>query len=375
MLAELGYDVARRARRRGGARVDPRARAARARRRACRSTRRSLRSASSVERNEVFTSLIGIGLLRHVHAAGHPAQRAREPRLVHRVHAVPARDLAGPARGALNFQTMVDRPHRMEIANASMLDEATAAAEAMALLHRVNGKAGDVFVVDADCLPQTIDVVRTRAEPLGIDGGGRPIPTRSSGTTGCFGVLLQYPGASGAIRDYRALIERAHADGALVAVAADLLALRAGRRRARWAPTSWSALAALRRAARLRRPARGVLRDARRVQAHAARVVSSACRSTPKAAPAYRLALQTREQHIRREKATSNICTAQVLLAVIAGLYASYHGADGLRAIAERVHRLTCVLVTSLGVGGRRGRARRRSSTRSTCSCPGRAAE
>src|SRR5262245_20490948 len=181
------------------------------------------------DRNEVFTSLIGLGysdtitplvILRNVleNPAWYTAYTPYQPEISQ-----------GRLEALLNFQTMVTDLTGMEIANASLLDEGTAAAEAMALLHRVNGKAGDVFVIDADCHPQTIEVVRTRAEPLRIEvavgdvyGDGRGDATEREG---CFGVLLQYPGSSGHLRDPRNGIERAHARGALVCVAADLLAL------------------------------------------------------------------------------------------------------------------------------------------------------
>ena len=284
----------------------------------------------------MFTSLIGLGyydtitplvILRNVleNPAWYTAYTPYQPEISQ-----------GRLEALVNFQTMVTDLTGMEIANASMLDEATAAAEAMALLHRVNGDQGDVFLVDADCLPQTIEVVRTRAEPLGItvlvaDPHGEHV------VPGCFGLLLQYPGASGRSRLPR-VIERAHAGGALVAVAADLLALTllvppgemgadvvVGSSQRFGVPLGFggphAAYFATRDEFKRTLPGRlvGVSIDA-------------------EGRPAYRLTLQTREQHIRREKATSNICTAQVLLAVIAGLYASYHGAAGLRAIAARVH-------------------------------------
>jgi glycine dehydrogenase len=302
-------------------------------------------------RNDVFTSLIGLGyydtftplvILRNVleNPAWYTAYTPYQPEISQ-----------GRLEALVNFQTMVTDLTGMEIANASMLDEATAAAEAMALLHRVKGNQGDVFVIDDDCLPQTIEVVRTRAEPLGITVV-EDDPEAALDTDGCFGVLLQYPGASGQIRDFRALIDGAHANGARVAVAADLLALTllvppgemgadvvVGSSQRFGVPLGFggphAAYFATRDEFKRTLPGRlaGVSVDA-------------------EGRLAYRLTLQTREQHIRREKATSNICTAQVLLAVIAGLYASYHGAAGLRAIAERVHRLACALVTSLGVAG-----------------------
>jgi len=302
-------------------------------------------------RNEVFTSLIGLGyadtitpnvILRNVleNPAWYTAYTPYQPEISQ-----------GRLEALLNFQTMVTDLTGMDIANASMLDEATAAAEAMALLHRVNGDQGDVFIVDVDCLPQTIEVVRTRAEPVGITVVVAD-PYAEHVVAGCFGMLLQYPGASGRLRDLAAVIARAHTSGARVAVAADLLALTVlvppgengadvvvGSSQRFGVPLGFggphAAYFATRNEFKRTLPGRlvGVSID---VQGHAA----------------YRLTLQTREQHIRREKATSNICTAQVLLAVIAGFYASYHGASGLRAIALRVHALACTLAASLHAAG-----------------------
>ena len=233
----------------------------------------------------------------------------------------------------------------MEIANASLLDEATAAAEAMTMLHRVQAKrieqaAGPAqFFVADSCFPQTIDVLRARAEPLGIElvvGDGavcRIQPARCSARS-CR--RRTKPARARLLGDF---IARAQEAGVLVAVATDLLApdaadaaRRDGRRRRR------RQLAAIRRADGVRRTARRVLRDASSSTCARCPAASSASRSTRTATPAYRMALQTREQHIRREKATSNICTAQALLANMAGFYAVYHGPTGLTAIARRVH-------------------------------------
>src|SRR5262245_38630181 len=257
----------------------------------------------------------------------------------------------GRLEALLNFQTMVSDLTAMDLANASLLDEATAAAEAMTMLRRVNGKGGDTFFVDAECHPQTIAVVRTRAEPLGIDVVvGEPDPDMPA--EGVFGVLLQYPGTTGRIRDDRALVANLHAQGTLVAVAADLLALVV-----LVPPGEWGADVVVGSAQRFGVPmAYG--------GPHAAffatreeykrnlpgRLVGVSVDTEGRRA--LRLALQTREQHIRREKATSNICTAQVLLANIAGMYAVYHGPDGLRAIAQRVHALAALLFRELGRAG-----------------------
>src|SRR5262245_31832986 len=297
------------------------------------------------ERNTVCTSLIGQGytntftppvIQRNVleNPAWYTAYTPYQPEISQ-----------GRLEALLNFQTMVSDLTAMDLANASLLDEPTAAAEAMAMLHRVNGATANVFFVDHECHPQTIEVVRTRAEPIGIDVVvGDPhadIPDDA-----VFGVLLQYPGTTGVVRDDRALVEALHARGALVAVAADLLALVLLA-----PPGEWGADVVVGSAQRFGVPMGYggphagffATRDAYRRNVPG-RLVGVSVDDAGR--PALRLALQTREQHIRREKATSNICTAQVLLANIAGCYAVYHGPEGLRGIAERVHQLTCTLAT-----------------------------
>ncbi|AVT35158.1 aminomethyl-transferring glycine dehydrogenase [Plantactinospora sp. BB1] len=253
----------------------------------------------------------------------------------------------GRLEALLNFQTMVTDLTGLATANASMLDEGTAAAEAMTLARRAGKNKSNVYVVDADTLPQTLAVLATRAEPLGIevrvlDLAAEPLPAEF------FGLHLQYPGASGAVRDHSGLVEAAHAAGALVTVAADLLALTllrppgeigadiaAGTTQRFGVPMGFggphAGYLAVRGGLERMLPGRlvGVSRDAAGDRA-------------------YRLALQTREQHIRREKATSNICTAQVLLAVMASMYAVYHGPAGLRAIAERTHHRAATLAAGL---------------------------
>ncbi|WP_320068745.1 aminomethyl-transferring glycine dehydrogenase [Micromonospora sp. RTGN7] len=257
----------------------------------------------------------------------------------------------GRLEALLNFQTMVTDLTGLATANASMLDEGTAAAEAMTLARRASKSRSNVYVVDADALPQTIAVISSRAEPLGIDvrvvdvdAGQLPAEF--------FGLHLQYPGASGAVREHAALVAAAHGVGALVCVAADLLALTllrppgeigvdvaAGTTQRFGVPMGFggphAGYLAVRSGLERMLPGRlvGVSRDA-------------------DGNPAYRLALQTREQHIRREKATSNICTAQVLLAVMAGMYAVYHGPDGLRGIAARTHAMAARLAAGLRAGG-----------------------
>ncbi|GAB3138168.1 aminomethyl-transferring glycine dehydrogenase [Micromonospora sonneratiae] len=257
----------------------------------------------------------------------------------------------GRLEALLNFQTMVCDLTGLATANASMLDEGTAAAEAMTLARRASKTKSPVYVVDADTLPQTISVIATRAEPLGIEVRVLDVE-RDELPAEFFGLHLQYPGASGAVRDHSALVTAAHAVGALVTVAADLLALTllrapgeigadiaAGTTQRFGVPMGFggphAGYLAVRSGLERMLPGRlvGVSRDADGTRA-------------------YRLALQTREQHIRREKATSNICTAQVLLAVMASMYAVYHGPDGLTAIATRTaHRAAALahLLRELG--------------------------
>ncbi|MCH1866974.1 aminomethyl-transferring glycine dehydrogenase [Nocardioides sp. CFH 31398] len=261
----------------------------------------------------------------------------------------------GRLEALINFQTMVGDLTGLPTANASLLDEATAAAEAMTLVRRADRKATGPFVVDADALPQTIDVVRTRAEAMGLEVlvadlspeglAARALPERVSG------VLVQYPGASGAVRDPRPAIDAAHEHGGLAVVACDLLAstlltppgelgadVAVGSSQRFGVPLfgggPHAAFMAVRSGLERHLPGRlvGVSKDA-------------------EGRPAYRLALQTREQHIRRDKATSNICTAQVLLAVVASMYAVHHGPDGLRAIASRVAGHAARLADSLRAG------------------------
>jgi glycine cleavage system P protein (glycine dehydrogenase) len=257
----------------------------------------------------------------------------------------------GRLEALLNFQTVVGDLTGLPTANASLLDEGTAAAEAMTLVRRGNRKATGPFVVDADALPQTIDVVRTRAEAMGIDvvvvdlADGLPDGELS-------GVLVQYPGASGRVLDPRPLIEAAHERGALAVVAADLLALTVLE-----APGALGADVVVGSSQRFGVPLfyggphAGYMAVASGLERHLpGRLVGVSVDAEGR--PAYRLALQTREQHIRRDKATSNICTAQVLLAVVAAMYAVYHGPEGLRTIALRTHRYAAVLAAALREAG-----------------------
>ncbi|WP_426101088.1 aminomethyl-transferring glycine dehydrogenase [Massilia sp. TSP1-1-2] len=255
----------------------------------------------------------------------------------------------GRLEAILNFQQMITDLTGMGIANSSMLDEGTAAAEAMTLIQRVGKSASNVFYVADDVLPQTLEVLQTRARPIGVDVRVIAAADIESLAEPCFGVLLQYPGVNGDVRDYRAAVEKLHAAGAMVIAAADLLALTLLA-----APGEWGADVVVGNSQRFGVPLgfggphAGYLatRDEFK-RSMAGRLVGVTIDAQGN--QAYRLALQTREQHIRREKATSNICTAQVLLAVMASMYAVYHGPRGLAQIANRVHRFTNILAAQLG--------------------------
>jgi glycine dehydrogenase len=263
----------------------------------------------------------------------------------------------GRLESLLNFQTMVTDLTAMEVANASLLDEGTAAGEAMTLLHRVQakklGEAGGTFLVSDRCFPQTIEVLRSRAEPLGI--ALRIISMADMTFDGdVFGVLLQYPDEAGALHDLRPFVTRAHEAGVLVAVATDLLALVLVT-----PPGEMGADVVLGNSQRLGVPlgcggphaAFFAVREAH-VRHMPGRIIGVSIDAQGKSA--YRMALQTREQHIRRERATSNICTAQALLANMAAMYAVYHGPAGLKRIATRVHDLARALDVGLRGAGYR---------------------
>ena len=301
-------------------------------------------------RNQVVTSLIGAGyhgthtpgvILRNVleNPAWYTAYTPYQPEISQ-----------GRLEALLNFQTMVTDLTGMEIANASMLDESTAAAEAMTLIRRSTKHAARAFFVDAETHPQTIAVVATRAEPIGIEIVVGELADLDPAAV--FGALLQHPGTSGVVRDLSPAIAAVHEAGGLVAVATDLLACTlltppgeqgadvcVGSSQRFGVPLGYGG------------PHAGFLatRDDLR-RSMPGRLVGVSVDAAGR--PAHRLALQTREQHIRREKATSNICTAQVLLAVIASMYAVYHGPEGLRAIAEQVHRQTTRLAAALRAAG-----------------------
>ena len=253
----------------------------------------------------------------------------------------------GRLEALLNFQTMISDLTGLDIANASLLDEATAAAEAMAMAHRVSKSKSTTFFVDKDCHPQTIDVIRTRAEPLGLNiVVGDPFTDLDAASV--YGAVFQYPGTNGDVRDFTDVISKLHEEKAIATLACDPMALAlikspgdmgadiaVGSAQRFGVPMGYggphAAFMAVRDAWKRSMPGRlvGVTIDARGNQA-------------------YRLALQTREQHIRREKATSNICTAQVLLAVIASMYGVFHGPVGIRAIAGRIHMKAAKLAAGL---------------------------
>src|SRR5688572_13554374 len=306
--------------------------------------------------NDVYTSMIGLGYYGTVTPAVIQRSVLENPAWYTAYTPYQPEISQGRLEALINFQTMVADLTGLDVAGASMLDESTAAAEAMTLVRRAGrAKPGAVFVVDADTLPQTLGVLQTRAEPLGIVlhvadlSGGWPTDLPGAGA---FGVLLSYPAASGAVRDHRELAAAAHEAGASVVVAADLLALTLLE-----APGAWGADVACGTSQRF-----GVPMGYGGPHAGYLAVREGLARQLPgrlvgvsvdaDGDVAYRLALQTREQHIRREKATSNICTAQVLLAVMAGAYAVYHGPEGLAAIAARVHRSALTLAGWLRAGG-----------------------
>ena len=303
------------------------------------------------DRNQVAVSMLGMGysgtltptvILRNVmeNPAWYTAYTPYQPEISQ-----------GRLEALLNFQTMITDLTGMDLANASLLDEATAAAEAMALCRRVTKRDSATFFVDAECHPQTIEVVATRAEPLGIKViVGDPV----TGLDGidAYGVLVQYPGTSGGIRDLTPIVEQVHEQGGLVVVAADLLALTLLE-----APGAAGADVVVGSSQRFGVPLgyggpHAAYMGVREVHARSlpGRLVGVSVDEAGR--PAHRLALQTREQHIRREKATSNICTAQVLLAVMASMYAVYHGPDGLTAIAEQVHERAGRLAAGLAGAG-----------------------
>ncbi|KAB2924354.1 MAG: aminomethyl-transferring glycine dehydrogenase [Bacteroidetes bacterium] len=302
----------------------------------------SVRAVAS--RNKVFKSFIGMGYYGTVTPPVILRNILENPGWYTQYTPYQAEIAQGRLEALLNFQTMVIDLTGMVIANASLLDEATAAAEAMAMMHAVdNGKHGNVFFVSEECFPQTIDVLKTRAVPLGIElliGDHRTVTL----TADIFGALVQYPAGGGAVYDYREFARALKANGSYLVAAADLLSLTL-----LTPPGEWGADAVVGSTQRFGVPmgyggphAAFLATKDEYKRSMPGRIIGVSIDAHGN--PAYRMALQTREQHIRREKATSNICTAQVLLAVMAGMYGVYHGPDGLKRIAARIHGLASVL-------------------------------
>jgi glycine dehydrogenase len=304
-------------------------------------------------KNEVWRSYIGMGYSGTVVPPIIQRNILENPGWYTQYTPYQAEISQGRLEALLNYQTMVCDLTGLPVANSSLLDEGTAAAEAMHLCQQVNrkNKSGSFFV-DAACHPQTIAVVQTRAEPLGIEVVIGDHAAFDFAATPVFGALIQYPDTNGDIHDYTGFTERAHAANTLVVAATDLLALCLLA-----PPGEWGADVAVGNSQRLGVPfgfggphaAFFATRDDYKRQIPG-RIVGVSKDS--RGLPALRLALQTREQHIRREKATSNICTAQVLLAIMAGAYAVYHGPQGMRAIAQRVGDFTGTLATALKDAG-----------------------
>ena len=300
------------------------------------------------DRNQVFVSMIGMGYYDTIMPEVIKRNVLENPGWYTAYTPYQAEISQGRLEALLNFQHMISDLTAMEIANASVLDEATAAAEAMAMAKRVSKSKASGFFVDADCHPQTIAVVRTRAYYFGYEVDvGDPRMALDDGEF--FGVLLQYPGSSGRVWDLRATIDQAHGQGAIVIVASDLLSLVLLK-----PPGEMGADIVVGNSQRFGVPmgyggphAAFFATREQFVRAMPGRIIGRSVDNQGE--PALRMALQTREQHIRREKATSNICTSQVLLAVIAGFFAIYHGPHGLALIAGRVHRFMQILVVGLG--------------------------
>ena len=304
-------------------------------------------------RNTVLTNLIGLGYYDTLTPAVIARNVLEDPAWYTAYTPYQPEIAQGRLEALVNFQTMVSDLTGLEIANASLLDEPTAAAEALAMCHRIVSEGRRTVVLDAGCHPQTIAVVRTRLESIGLDVQvGHAPDLADEADEALVAVLVQYPNTTGGITDYRQLADAVHGVGAMVVAATDLLALCV-----LTPPGEWGADVAVGSAQRFGVPMwfggphAGFMATA---ESHKrtlpGRLVGVSVDAGGR--PAYRLALQTREQHIRRERATSNICTAQVLLAVVAGLYACWHGPEGLRRIATRVNHLTGTCATALGGAG-----------------------
>ncbi|WP_440221669.1 aminomethyl-transferring glycine dehydrogenase [Dokdonella sp. MW10] len=302
------------------------------------------------DRNQVFRSFIGQGYYG-THTPNVILRNILENPAWYTAYTPYQAEISqGRMEALINFQTLVADLSGMEIANASLLDEATAAAEAMTLAKRSAKSKSETFYVADHVHPQTLEVLRTRAEAMGI--ALQVGPAADAAGADSFGVLLQYPDTFGHVGDHRAVADAVHARGGLVAVAADLLALTLVA-----APGTWGADIVVGNSQRFGVPygfggphaAFMACRDAYK-RSMPGRLIGVSVDAEGK--PAYRLTLQTREQHIRREKATSNICTAQVLLAVMASMYAVYHGPDGLVRIARRTHRFAAILAAALRDAG-----------------------
>jgi glycine dehydrogenase len=303
------------------------------------------------DRNRIFRSYMGMGYSDCITPAVIQRKVLENPAWYTAYTPYQAEIAQGRLEALLNFQTVIIDLTGLPIANASLLDEATAAAEAMAMAHGVTGEKRSVFFVSDRCHPQTIDVVRTRAHARGWDIVVGDYQSFDFGPT-IFGGIVQYPTTDGEVVEYKSFCDRAHAAGALAIVATDLLSLTLLQ-----PPGEWGADVVIGNSQRFGVPlgyggphaAFLAARDEYRRQLPG-RIIGVSTDSSGQ--PALRMALQTREQHIRREKATSNICTAQVLLAVIASMYAVYHGPEGLRRIARRVHKLTVALAEGLKEAG-----------------------